>query len=213
MAEPDGAAEPDAGSEPNGAAELRPPRIYLTGMMGSGKSTVGPRLAERLAYDFADLDNAIIFGAGCSIAAIFASEGEAGFRRRERSALRRTARSGRIVIATGGGTLAQPQNLAWARAHGLVVYLRLQPSTLARRLRYSAAFRPLLCTPDGDPLRGAALETRLGQLVDGRRDAYEQADVIVDTDGMRPASAARRIVDLLQTDRRFPDAKAEISGG
>jgi shikimate kinase len=197
----DTAHAPDRQREP-GAAErqARPPRIYLTGMMGSGKSTVGPRLAERLGYDFADLDNAIMFGAGTSIARIFDQEGEAGFRRRERSALKRTARSGRIVIATGGGTLAQPRNLDWAREHGVIVYLRLQPQTLARRLRYSAAFRPLLCTPDGDPLRGVALERRLADLLQARRDAYEQADLVVDTDGLRPASVARHIAERLAAD-------------
>ena len=181
----------------------RPPRIYLTGMMGSGKSTVGPRLAERLGYDFADLDNAIMFGAGCSVSAIFEREGEAGFRRRERSALRRTARSGRVVVATGGGTLADPQNLVWARAHGLVAYLRLRPESLARRLRYSAAFRPLLCTPDGDPLRGVALVHRLAELLERRREAYEAADVVVDTDGLRPGAAARLLLATLRADPRF----------
>ena len=187
----------------------RPPRIYLTGMMGSGKSTVGPRLAERLGYDFADLDNAIMFGAGCSVAAIFEREGEAGFRRRERSALHRTERAGRIVVATGGGTLADPQNLAWAREHGIVAYLRLEPATLARRLRYSAAFRPLLCTPDGDPLRGAALERRLAELLEKRRAAYERADLIVDTDSLRPSAAARLLLDALHADPELwtPDVR------
>ena len=181
----------------------RPPRIYLTGMMGSGKSTIGPRLAERLGDDFADLDNAIMFGAGCSVSAIFEREGEAGFRRRERSALRRTARSGRIVVATGGGTLADPQNLAWARENGIVAYIRLRPESLARRLRYSAAFRPLLCTPAGDPLRGAALVRRISELLHARSAAYEAADLVVDTDGLRPSAAAQLLREALQADPRF----------
>ena len=193
----------DSSSLPDAPLATRPPRIYLTGMMGSGKSTIGPRLAERLGYDFADLDNAIAFGAGCSIPDIFRKEGEASFRRRERSALRRTARSARLIVATGGGTLADAQNLAWARGHGIVLYLRLQPQTLARRLRYSAAFRPLLCTPDGTPLRGPALEARLADLLAARHTAYESADLIIDTDDLRPSRAVRLALDALAGDPRF----------
>ena len=80
------------------------PQIYLTGFMGSGKSTVGPLVGARLGRRFLDLDDLIAERAGRAIPAIFEAEGEAGFRRREADALRAVSREdGRAVVATGGG--------------------------------------------------------------------------------------------------------------
>src|SRR5947209_12500962 len=88
-------------------ASDRPPLIFLIGYRGSGKSTVGPRLAAALGWDFVDADDLIEARAGRSIAAIFASEGETGFRDRESAMLRELAGRGRHVIATGGGIVGR----------------------------------------------------------------------------------------------------------
>ncbi len=171
-------------------------RIYLTGFMASGKSTVGPRVAERLGLGFLDLDDLIEARAGRSIPEIFAEQGEAGFRRQEAEALRATARREDVVVALGGGALVEADNLAFARAHGTVVYLRVPVEELARRLEGQAAERPLMQDASGTPLSPAAMRARIDSMLAARRRFYEQAHVTVDA--ARPAdevaaAVARRV--------------------
>ena len=105
--------------------------MWLVGMMGAGKSAVGPALAQRLECDFVDSDAEIEREAGCSIAELFAAEGEPCFRERERAAIEKLA--GRpAVVALGGGAPAQPGAGEWLAATGCVVYLRARPETLVR---------------------------------------------------------------------------------
>src|SRR3954454_23971388 len=89
-----------------------PAPIFLIGFMGSGKTTVGGLLAERLGWPFADLDDLIVRSAGLTVAEIFAREGEEGFRRRETEAVRAAAAGRRLVVATGGGAACREDNLA-----------------------------------------------------------------------------------------------------
>ncbi|PSQ80834.1 MAG: shikimate kinase [Bacteroidetes bacterium QS_8_68_15] len=175
--------------------EPRNAPIYLTGFMGSGKSTVGPLAAVRLGWRFLDLDELIAERAGRPIPAIFAAEGEAGFRRREAEALRAVSREERdAVVATGGGTLVQPENLKRARASGTVVYLRAPAAVLAERLADAAAERPLLQSEeDGTPLAGAALTRRIETLLAERRPCYERAHRTVDTAEASPEATAEAV--------------------
>lgn len=155
-------------------------RIYLTGFMASGKSTVGPRLAGRLGLDFLDLDTVIEAQAGRSIPDIFEAGGEPAFRQREAEALRATAQQGGIVVALGGGALVDADNLAFAKAHGTVVYLRVPVDELVRRLEDQATERPLLQDETGTPLSVEAMRTRIASMLADRRRFYEQAHVAVD---------------------------------
>jgi shikimate kinase len=148
--------------------------------MASGKSTVGPRLADALRYAFLDLDDAIEARAGCSIPDLFAREGEGAFRALEREALRETARRERVVVALGGGALTREDNLRWARAHGTIVYLRVPASVLVRRLQAGRPERPLLLDEAGTPLADADLRHRVQSMLDERSPYYEQADLVVD---------------------------------
>lgn len=176
---------------------MPPTRIYLTGFMGSGKSTVGPRLAARLGYAFVDLDDAVAARAGRPVAKVFAEEGEAAFRVLEADALRATAAVERTVVALGGGALASPANLAWAREAGTIVYLRLSPAALAARLTYTAAARPLLHDDGGRPLAGAALTRRIAELLGAREAFYAQAHAVVEVEGQtvqETVEAVRRAV-------------------
>lgn len=150
--------------------------------MASGKSTVGPRLARRLECAFVDLDDVIEKAAGRSIPDIFAAEGEAAFREREATALRATAAEEHVVVALGGGALAQPDALRWARAAGTVVYLQASPAELARRLAEAPDDRPLLRDAGGQRLTGEALRTRIEAMLAERAPHYERADLILDTD-------------------------------
>lgn len=161
--------------------------------MGSGKSTLGPILANVLGYRFADLDARVAESAGRPVTQVFAEEGEAAFRAREAEALRATGREHRLVVATGGGALTREPNLSWALAHGTVAYLRASPDALVARLQRSRNVRPLLLDADGTRLTDAALRARIQALLEARRPFYEQAHVVVDV-GAGPVGPA---VDVL----------------
>lgn len=162
---------------------MSPDRVYLTGFMGCGKSTVGPILANVLAYRFLDLDARIAAEAGRPVAALFADEGEAAFRAREAEALRATGRERGAVVATGGGALVREASLAWALGLGTVVYLRMTPEALVARLLRVREPRPLLLDADGQRLAEAPLADRVGALLAVRAPFYERAHVVLDIDG------------------------------
>lgn len=173
-----------------------PTRIYLTGFMASGKSTIGPRLAEALGYAFLDLDNAIEARVGCSIPTLFEREGEAAFRQAEAAALRETAQRECIVVALGGGALTYEDNLRWTLAHGAVVYLRVSVELLVQRLRASGTGRPLLLDDAGHPLGVAALRRRIRTMLEAREAVYEQAPITVEAEHS-PPTVTQAILDAL----------------
>jgi shikimate kinase len=119
-------------------------KIFLTGFMGSGKSTIGKKLAAYLQYDFADLDKLIEQEAGMTIAQYFSLHGEEKFRQFERDVLQQSNFSDNMVIATGGGAPCYHDNIDWMNSEGKVVYLHMEPKALAHRLKSSKTERPLL---------------------------------------------------------------------
>jgi len=150
-------------------------RIYLTGFMGAGKTTVGKRLARALGCPFLDLDAEIQEAEGQSIPELFARHGEQYFREREQEALHRTGDLQEAVVATGGGVPAFADNQSWMNTNGITVYLELSPSALASRLKQATpGGRPLL---DGVPLeeREAWITNKLAE----RTPFYEQATLTV----------------------------------
>lgn len=152
-------------------------------MMGSGKTVGGRVLASRSGTPFYDLDDEVEAAAGTSIAAIFHSEGEDGFRSQEEKALARVAGFEPGVVATGGGAVLRDGNVAAMKASGTVVLLVASDETLAARLE-DATGRPLLDTGN-DPA------VRLATLASERTAAYAAAaDVVVDTDGRTPEEVA-----------------------
>jgi len=152
-------------------------RVFLTGFMGCGKSTLGPLVADTLHLQFADLDDVIEARAGRSIATIFEQHGEAFFRSLEADALRTTERG--CVHALGGGTLASEKNLRWALAHGLVVYLDVPDVELVRRLKADSVARPLLMDMDGRRLSSKMLEQRIQILMQKRGPFYRRAHIVL----------------------------------
>jgi shikimate kinase/3-dehydroquinate synthase len=161
--------------------------VVLVGFMGSGKTTVGRELADRLQRSFVDLDREIEAEAGRSIAEIFAGEGEAGFRQRERRGLERALQREHAVIAAGGGAPLADDNWKQIRAGNTVVALMAESAELERRLDRSQA-RPLL-----QPNAGAAIAS----LLPGRLARYREADLVVNTDGQQPAELAADIAGRL----------------
>lgn len=117
--------------------------IFLVGMMGAGKTTVGRQLARRLRLRFVDSDHEIEARCGVKIPVIFEIEGEAGFRKRESQVLADLAEEPGLVIATGGGVVLLPENRACLASHGTVIYLAVPPQYLWERTRNDTN-RPLL---------------------------------------------------------------------
>ena len=159
------------------------PNLVLAGFMGTGKTAVGRAVAAELRMPFLDLDDAIARTAGLTIAQVFAAEGEAGFRARERVALRDAACLSGTVIATGGGAPLQRASFAPLAQSGLVVLLTADPDELARRLG-EGSDRPLL---RGD------LRARIGELLDARRTEYDRLGAPVITTGRPVADVATEV--------------------
>ncbi|MGB7502871.1 MAG: shikimate kinase [Azonexus sp.] len=121
--------------------------IYLVGLMGAGKTTIGRQLARRLGRRFYDSDHEIIARTGVPIPTIFEIEGEEGFRRRESQAIAELTSGSDIVLATGGGVVLSPENRRRLHDTGWVVYLNVPPAMLFERTRNDRN-RPLLRVED-----------------------------------------------------------------
>lgn len=145
--------------------------IYLVGLMGAGKTTLGRALAKRLDYQFVDSDHEIEARTGVRLTTIFEIEGEEGFRKREAQVIAELATYKRRVVATGGGAVLRQENRDHLRSSGFVIYLDVPLSTLWERTRRDRS-RPLLQV--SDPL------LRLQQLHLERDRLYrEVANVVI----------------------------------
>jgi len=155
-------------------APLHRGNLFLVGLPGAGKSTLGRQLARRLHKRFVDADTELEQRLGVSIPTIFEIEGEAGFRDREEATIAELTAFEGIVLSTGGGAVLRPANRALLRDNGTVVYLHAEPLTLWARIRHSRN-RPLLQT--ADPLG------RLAELYAQRDALYrETADHVVESE-------------------------------
>lgn len=164
--------------------------IFLVGMMGAGKTTVGRALAQRLGMEFADSDKVLVERTGVPVNTIFEIEGEAGFRKRESAVIAELARRDQCVIATGGGAVLAAENRATMRAHGTVVYLRARLESLWQRMRHDTT-RPLLATADP--------RATLARLLEEREPLYhEAAHLIVETGTQSAATLVARVVAALR---------------
>lgn len=182
-----------------------PNNIFLVGLMGAGKSTIGRHLAKTLELEFVDSDHEIERRTGASIPLIFDVEGEAGFRQREKKIIDELSQRSGIVLATGGGAVLDPENRACLRERGTVIYLYATIDHLLARTAKDRN-RPLLQTPDP---RG-----RLQELFQARDALYrEVADVVVDTGGRTARSAEREILaKIREPERAKRHAKSPVRG-
>ncbi len=171
-------------------------RIYLTGFMGCGKSTIGPILANTIGYEFVDVDRRIEQVEGRSINEIFTDKGEKYFRDLERTVLMKVCMLPRTVISLGGGTMAVAENMEVILATGLVVYLKITPEQLFFRLRHRSD-RPLLRSADGSQLSDEELRSRIRLLYEAREPLYARADIVVPTDGTKLGLTVDTIAKLL----------------
>ena len=170
-------------------------RLVLTGFMGCGKSTIGKRLAQVLGFQFVDTDLAIEQMHRQKISQIFAEKGESVFRQYESDYLKQSLEARHMVIATGGGALVRQDNLDLALDEAVVIYLELDENELLQRVLFSPKERPLINVKDP--------ATTVHQLFEARRPFYEQAQVHVRTEGLKPEEAVEAVIQGLYKYLRY----------
>lgn len=178
-------------------------RVVLTGFMGTGKTAVGQRVAQRLGRPFADTDALVEAMAGKPVRRIFAEDGEARFREFERDAVERACALGDAVVSTGGGALVDDRNFETLSRDALLVCLVADARTIARRVRGSAADRPLLGG-------GTSLVARIRELLEERAPVYARVSLRIPTDGRSVEQVADEVVAALEHSMRA-DAGTERS--
>ncbi len=167
--------------------------VAIFGFMGVGKSSVGRLVAEALGMEFVDLDETIVADAGMEIPSIFRERGEKGFRELEKEATRTIAARDGVVIACGGGTVLDEDNLEALRVNSRMILLTADPETILRRVEADGDTRPLL----SDEEKVEPIAQLLGQ----RMPRYlEAADKAVDTSGKTQAQVSREIIDYIMED-------------
>ena len=164
--------------------------VYLVGMMGAGKTTLGKALAQRTGQEFVDTDRVLVDRTGVPVATIFEIEGEEGFRRRESAILVELSSRCGCIVATGGGAVLAGENRRVMRSSGTVVYLRARLDNLWERTRHDSS-RPLLATADP--------RATLAGLLEQRDPIYrEAAHVVVETSSQTAASLVNRVLAALR---------------
>lgn len=164
--------------------------VTLVGMMGSGKSLVGRRLARQLDLPFVDSDARVEAVAGISITEIFDIAGETKFRAMEEDAIRQAITEGPMVLSTGGGAICAPGTADLLCSRSIVVWLHAEPETLLARIG-SVGTRPLL--HDGNPL------AKLRKLAETRENDYGKAHITVKTDKLSARTATTAVLSALDT--------------
>ncbi|MBU1862159.1 MAG: shikimate kinase [Candidatus Omnitrophica bacterium] len=170
--------------------------IYLTGMMGSGKSAVAKLLTERLKRTIVDVDALIVQHEGKSINDIFSKNGETYFRDIEKKILEKVVEQKNSIVATGGGIILAKENRDRMKHDGVVVYLKTSVDTLCKRLT-RAKDRPLL--------QGQSLQKKIDDLLKQRSKFYEEADYTIDTTDKTPQKVVEKIVALLANKEEVKD--------
>lgn len=164
--------------------------IFLIGLMGAGKTTIGRQIANELSLEFFDSDHEIENRTGVTITHIFDIEGEAGFRKRETTVLNELTEKKGIVLATGGGAILKAENRQFLMSRGTTIYLYANIDTLLERTSKDRN-RPLLQTENP--------QAKLKELFETRDPLYrETADIIIDTGKDSVRLALKEILEKLQ---------------
>ena len=174
-----------------------PSLIFLTGFSGSGKSTIGPLLANSLGYDFLDLDKEIERIADKSINRIFDEKGEEHFRTLELSALQRIVDRKDLVVSLGGGVLQSDNCFSLVISSGTLVYLHSSPLVLAKRLSHKTD-RPLMKGENGERLSREEIEKKILALLEKREPRYKTAQIMVETDTKRIGSTVEELTRKIE---------------
>lgn len=173
--------------------------IFLAGFMASGKSTIGPILANTLGWNFFDLDRVIELKQDKKIVDIFAEKGEAGFRKLERKVLQKIVKEENLIIALGGGTIADQKNINFIKKKGKIIFLEASPESFYKRLKFKSD-RPMLKGKDENLLSQDELKNRIVEILNYRKKYYDQADVSLQTDGMTIGKTVDAISKIILKD-------------
>jgi shikimate kinase len=156
-------------------------RIYLTGFMTSGKSTIGPILANVLGLGFFDLDKEIEKEENMSVVEIFEKKGETYFRQLERKFLENLCKQNNIIVSLGGGTITDIENFGLLKRTGKIIYLKVSPDVLYKRLKNKTdrpLFRDMVLSENSEE----DFLKRINDMLDKRKEFYDKADLVIDTD-------------------------------
>ena len=171
--------------------------VYIAGFMGSGKSTIGPILANTLGFEFVDMDKCVEKKAQMRIVDIFATEGEQAFRALEHETLKEVSSRDHCVVSLGGGTIANEENFRLIRESGIIVYLQLSPGEILQRVHHRTD-RPLLTGTDGAKLPIEEVQRRVEDLLQRREQFYGRAEVVIQGDRKRVGATVDEIVRRLR---------------
>ena len=171
--------------------------FYLTGFMASGKSTIGPILANSLGWTFFDIDKEIIKKEGMKITEIFKLKGEDYFRTVENELLQLLSKKNNVIIALGGGTVTSEFNREIIKSAGLMIYLKSSPEVAYKRLKFKRDRPALLFEEDEIPTEEKFIK-RINLLLEQRKEFYEQADFIIDTDSLPVGKTVDKIVRIIE---------------
>lgn len=178
---------------------MRKKIYYLTGFMAAGKSTIGPILANTLGWNFIDLDKAIEEEEGMKITEIFEQNGEEYFRNKEIEILSSISKKDRLIVALGGGTIANNTNIKLLKETGKLIYLHCSPEMAYKRLVYKRN-RPALQF-DGEelPTKEKFID-RIEKLMAARQKYYDQADYKIDTDNEAVGRTVDKLARIIEND-------------
>jgi shikimate kinase len=175
-------------------------RVYLTGFMTCGKSTIGPVLANTLGWEFLDLDQVIEKQETLSVVRIFELKGEEYFRNLERQVLNEVTKRDNIIVALGGGTITNPVNFRMMKQSGKIIYLQSSPEKIYVRIK-GKLDRPLFKDLVMENRPKEDFIERISNLLNDRKKYYEKADYVYNTDvdslGMTIDLIAKKIEKLL----------------
>lgn len=175
-----------------------PDKIFLWGMMGVGKSTIGRKMAKRLQWNFIDLDEEIERISEKSIASIFDTEGEKGFRIIELNVLQDLLQRSNVIISTGGGTPCFHENASKMLSTGICIWINASVNFLLSRLNNNISTRPLLAH-----LNREERVLKLNELFQNRKEFYELAQIEVSAINFDLEATVRSITPLFQDNPRF----------
>jgi shikimate kinase len=179
---------------------MRKKIYYLTGFMAAGKSTIGPILANTLGWNFLDLDKAIQEEEAMKITEIFVAKGEEYFRKKELAMLEEISKKNNLIVALGGGTIANSKNLKLLKKTGRLIYLHSSPEIAYRRLVYKRNRPALLFEGEELPTKEQFLE-RIESLMSARKEYYEQADYIINTDAEAVGKTVDKLARIIENDQ------------
>ncbi len=171
--------------------------IYLTGFMGTGKSTLGPIIANTLGWEFYDLDKLIEKKHQKTVVEIFREKGEDFFRKVETELLTELSTKTKVIISLGGGTIASGNNLEIMKKTGKIIYLKSLPEKIFQRLKYKTD-RPAFQTFDGEPMEDNEMLAKINELMSQREKFYEQADYIFCVDNVNVGKTVDELVKVIK---------------